>query len=122
MSKSGQPIYTLLARLLDSPPPTAPVAVLGDYSTKAGDFRNVAWRLVCSVAPLLPHNTVKRYLVSGHTFHLRHFEGGLIVLCLTLCEAPRAGVSHFMSVVHSQVTALFARSRRRRRRMVSGVV
>lgn len=108
-------IYTLVARVGSHP------HRLGDYSTKAGDFRDIAWELLCRIAKKWKGRkkeirVVKRYQVAIYTFHLCQFENNLAVLCLTPSSAMRSKVSHYLQIVHSQVIVLFASQNRRKLR------
>ncbi len=98
------------------------ISLLGEFSAKAGDFRDIAQRLVRAVGRQLGRRSGERKLaVDRHVFHLRR-NGDLVALCLCPAASDPKLVSKFLAVVHSQIGVLLdqnasqAAQRRRRRR------
>jgi hypothetical protein len=112
--------FSLIARLSKSS-----TKLLGSYSTKAGNFRDIAWQLVVQEGLHLEKDGRQRaYQTEDYVFHLKRYDN-ILILCLVSATTRTSKVSNFLHVVHSQFLITVeqeSRTRRRRRRPDSASV
>ena len=101
-------IHTLLAHL---PPKRGAPVLLGSYSTKAGNFRDIAWQLVEREGRQLRKEGSQRYEAASFVFQMRRFSvqatssvmpGSLLFCCLVSASENPSKVGDFLQVAHSQ--------------------
>ena len=114
-------IHTLLAHL---PPKRGAPVLLGSYSTKAGNFRDIAWQLVEREGRNVAKEGSQRYEAASFVFQMRRFSvsqasvmpGSLLFCCLVSASENPSKVSDFLQVAHSQYLVVQESGKRRRRR------
>ena len=111
-SMSNIILHTLLAKLPENSP--TPV-LLGSFSTKAGNFREIGWQLIVREANKLQEGSQRAYLAQDYTFHLIRYQN-VLILCLTNSSTSKSQVGDFLQVVHSQYLVTLEKNSRRKRK------